>query len=45
LIKTATDKGELDAQIDSVSQIVKAGFKRDKTERKNTTLRLPNKTP
>ena len=45
LIKTATDKGELDAQIDSVSQMVKAGFKRDKAERKSTTLRLPNKTP
>jgi hypothetical protein len=45
LIKTAADKGELDAQIESVSQIVKAGFKRDKAERKNTTLRLPNKSP
>ena len=44
LIKTATDKGELDAQIDSVSQMVKAGFKRDKTERKNGTIKLPAKS-
>jgi hypothetical protein len=44
LIKTATEKGELDAQIDSVSQMVKAGFKRDKTERKNGTIKLPAKS-
>ncbi len=44
LIKTATDKGELDSQIDSVSQMVKAGFKRDKTERKNGTIKLPAKS-
>ncbi len=44
LIKTATDKGELDAQIDSVSQMVKAGFKRDKTKRKNGTIKLPAKS-
>jgi hypothetical protein len=44
LIKTATDKGELDPQIDSVSQMVKAGFKRDKTERKNGTIKLPAKS-
>jgi hypothetical protein len=54
LIKSAADKGELDEQIDSVSQMVRAGFKRDKTlpeksdsdksERKNGTLKLPAKS-
>jgi hypothetical protein len=56
LIKLAADKGELDDQINAVSQLVKAGFKRDKsvsyksdksdrdkTERKNNTLKLPAK--
>ncbi len=53
LIKIAADKGELDDQINAVSQLVKAGFKRDKsvsdksdrdkTERKNNTLKLPAK--
>lgn len=53
LIKTAADKGELDDQISAVSQMVRAGFKRDKSEsdktgldksdRKNTTLKLPAK--
>lgn len=49
LIKTATDKGELDDQINAISQIVRAGFKRDKSasdksERKNSTLKLPAKS-
>jgi hypothetical protein len=56
LIKAATDKGELDAQITEVSQMVKAGFKRDrsdhtekgdkqdKQDRKNGTLKLPAKS-
>ena len=54
LIKSAADKGELDEQINSVSQMVRAGFKRDKTvpekpdsdksERKNGTLKLPAKS-
>ncbi len=53
LIKTAVEKGELDDQINSVSQLVRAGFKRDKsvsdksdrdkTDRKNNTLKLPAK--
>jgi hypothetical protein len=53
LIKLAADKGELDSQINAVSQLVRAGFKqdksasnksdRDKTERKNNTLKLPAK--
>ena len=54
LIKSAADKGELDEQINSVSQMVRAGFKRDKTgpekpdsdksERKNGTLKVPAKS-
>jgi hypothetical protein len=54
LIKSAAEQGELDAQINAVSQMVRAGFKRDKTvseksdpdksERKNTTLKLPAKS-
>ena len=49
LIKTAADKGELDAQINAASDMVRAGFKRDKVEReklerKNTTLKLPAKS-
>ena len=54
LIKSAADKGELDEQINSVSQMVRAGFKRDKTvpekpdsdksERKNGTLKSPAKS-
>jgi len=54
LIKSAADKGELDEQINFVSQMVRAGFKRDKTvpekpdsdksERKNGTLKLPAKS-
>ena len=53
LIKMAADKGELDNQINAVSQLVRAGFNqdksetnksdRDKTERKNNTLKLPAK--
>jgi hypothetical protein len=49
LIKTATDKGELDAQINSASDMVRAGFKRDKVEReklerKNGTLKVSAKS-
>jgi hypothetical protein len=54
LIKAATDKGELDAQINSASDMVRAGFKRDKAERdkveheklerKNGTLKVPAKS-
>ena len=54
LIKSAADKGELDEQINSVSQMVRAGFKREKTlpekpdldksERKNGTLKVPAKS-
>jgi hypothetical protein len=49
LIKAATDKGELDVQINSASEMVRAGFKRDKVEReklerKNGTLKLPAKS-
>ncbi len=44
LIKAATDKGELDAQINSASDMVRAGFKRNKVERKNSTLKLPAKS-
>jgi phosphoglycerate kinase len=41
--------GELDAQINAASDMVRAGFKRDKVEReklerKNTTLKLPAKS-
>ncbi len=53
LIKMAADKGELDNQINAISQLVRAGFNqdksatnksdRDKTERKNNTLKLPAK--
>ena len=48
LIKAATDKGELDAQINSASDMVRARFKRDKVEhekleRKNGTLKVPAK--
>ena len=54
LIKMAADKGELDNQINAVSQLVRDGFKldksvsnkidRDKIERKSNTLKLPIKT-
>ena len=49
LIKAATDKGELDAQINSASEMVRAGFKRDKVEReklerKSGTLKVPAKS-
>ena len=49
LIKVATDKGELDAQINSASDMVRAGFKRDKVEhekleRKNGTLKVSAKS-
>ena len=44
LIKTAADKGELDAQINSASEMVRAGFKRDKVERKNGTLKVSAKS-
>ncbi len=49
LIKAAIDKGELDAQINSASDMVRAGFKRDKVEcekleRKNGTLKVPAKS-
>ena len=54
LIKAATDKGELDAQINSASDMVRAGFKRDKAERdkveheklerKSGTLKVPAKS-
>ena len=49
LIKIATDKGELDAQINSASDMVRAGFKRDKVEReklerKNGTLKVSAKS-
>lgn len=53
LIKMAADKGELDNQINAVSQLVRDGFKldksvsnkidRDKIERKSNTLKLPTK--
>ena len=49
LIKDASDKGELDAQINSASEMVRAGFKRDKVERekierKNGTLEVSAKS-
>lgn len=49
LIKAATDKGELDAKINSASEMVRAGFKRDKVERekierKNGTLKVSSKS-
>jgi hypothetical protein len=49
LIKAATDKGELDAQINSASEMVRAGFKRDKVERekierRNGTLKVSAKS-
>ena len=52
LIKVATDKGDLDTQIHSASDLVRAGFKRDRSDqvdksdkqvRKNGMLKIPSK--
>ena len=43
LLRAAVDAGELDARIDSISGLVKAGFDKEGASGKRSTLRLPSR--
>jgi hypothetical protein len=43
VLRTAVDAGELDARIEAVSGLVKAGFHKEATSSKRGTLKLPSK--
>ena len=43
VLRTAVDAGELDARIESVSGLVKAGFEKEGASSKRNTLKLPAK--
>ncbi len=43
LLRTAVDEGELDARIESISGLVKAGFDKEGASGKRSTLKLPSK--
>ena len=43
LLREAVDAGELDARIDSISGLVKAGFDKDGASGKRSTLKLPSR--
>ncbi len=43
LLRAAVDAGELDARIESISGLVKAGFDKDGASGKRSTLKLPSK--
>jgi hypothetical protein len=43
VLRTAVDAGELDGRIEAVSGLVKAGFDKEATSGKRTTLKLPAK--
>jgi hypothetical protein len=43
VLRTAVDAGELDARIESISGLVKAGFEKEDASSKRNTLKLPTK--
>jgi hypothetical protein len=43
VLRTAVDAGELDARIESISGLVKAGFEKEGVSSKRNTLKLPSK--
>lgn len=43
VLRTAVDAGELDARIEAVSGLVKAGFEKEEGSKKRLTLKLPAK--
>ena len=43
VLRTAVDAGELDARIESISGLVKAGFEKEGASSKRNTLKLPAK--
>ena len=43
VLRTAVDAGELDARIESISGLVKAGFEKEGASSKRNTLMLPTK--
>ena len=43
VLRTAVDAGELDARIEAVSGLVKAGFDKESVSSKRATLKLPAK--
>jgi hypothetical protein len=43
VLRTAVDAGELDARIESISGLVKAGFEKEGASNKRNTLKLPAK--
>ena len=43
VLRTAVDAGELDARIESISGLVKAGFEKEGASSKRNTLKLPTK--
>ena len=43
VLRTAVDAGELDARIESISGLVKAGFEKEGASSKRNTLKLPVK--
>jgi hypothetical protein len=43
VLRSAVDAGELDARIESISSLVKAGFENEDTSSKRNTLKLPIK--
>ena len=44
VLRTAVDAGELDARIESISGLVKAGFEKEGASSKRNTLKLPAKS-
>jgi len=44
VLRTAVDAGELDARIESISGLVKAGFEKEGASSKRNTLKLPGKS-
>jgi hypothetical protein len=44
VLRTALDAGELDARIESISGLVKAGFEKEGASSKRNTLKLPAKS-
>jgi hypothetical protein len=43
VLRTAVDAGELDARIEAVSGLVKAGFDKEAAPTKRSTIKLPSK--
>ena len=44
VLRTAVDAGELDARIEAISGLVKAGFEKEGASSKRNTLKLPTKS-